>query len=95
MPADRARAEGERVPSRRYRFQIWQGGMVVAEGSGGDSAAVRREAMHYAMMYAQDGPVQIRSRDYEALFGEARASGAEVGEGGACAAGTLFGAGDA
>lgn len=44
----------------RYRFQVWQDGMIVASGSGTDPAAVRREANHYAMMYGQGGPVKVR-----------------------------------
>lgn len=55
---------------REYRFEIWQGRMIVAEGSGGDLDAVRREALHYAMIYAQDGEVQIKSPDFDELFGK-------------------------
>lgn len=55
--------------TRTYSAAIWQDGMMVAQVSGADPEAVRREAMRYAMIYAQDGPVQIRSRDYDALFG--------------------------
>lgn len=55
--------------TRTYSASVWQDGMMVAKVSGADPAAVRREAMHYAAVYAQDGPVQIRSRDYHALFG--------------------------
>lgn len=56
--------------SRQYRFEIWQDGMVVAEGSGSNRDAVRAEAMHYAMVYAQDGRAVIRSPDFADLFGD-------------------------
>ncbi len=42
-----------------YTFEIWQGGIVVAVGSGPDLDAVRGEMLHYAMLYVQDGPIQI------------------------------------
>lgn len=43
-----------------FWFEIVQGGIVVACGSGPDQDAVTREAVHYAAQYLQDGPVQIR-----------------------------------
>lgn len=56
------------IPARpekgRYAFEIWQGGMVVATGLGPDLEAVRREAMHYAMIYGQDGPVVLRCEGF-------------------------------
>ena len=36
-------------------WRIKQDGMIVASGSGAALAA-KREAAHYALMYAQDGP---------------------------------------
>ena len=42
-----------------YEFQIWQGGTIVALGSGADLDAVRRDMLHYAMQYVQDGPIKI------------------------------------
>lgn len=58
------------MSDHEYSAEIWQDGMMVAGVSGADPEAVRREAMHYAMVYAQDGKVEIRSPDYGALFGE-------------------------
>lgn len=43
-----------------WEFSIEQGGLTVAEGSGPDLDSVRREAFHYAMQYAQDGPLILR-----------------------------------
>lgn len=37
-------------------FEVTQGGMTVARGSGPHDSAVA-EATHYALMYGQDGPV--------------------------------------
>lgn len=37
-------------------FEVTQGGMTVASGTGPHDSAVS-EAMHYAMTYGQDGPV--------------------------------------
>lgn len=48
---------------REYEFEIEQDGMVVASGSGSDRDRIRSMAMHYALMYAQDGPVTMRIAD--------------------------------
>lgn len=50
--------KGERP--KLYRFQVRQDGMVVASGSGTDPVAVQREAVHYARVYGQDGPIKVR-----------------------------------
>lgn len=39
-----------------WRFKVFQEGMEVAAGSGPTEESVRREATHYGVMYAQDGP---------------------------------------
>lgn len=44
----------------RYSFEIVQGGVVVVEGDGDNLDDVRREMLHYAMMYVQDGPITIK-----------------------------------
>ena len=41
-------------------FELWQDEMVVASVVSEDRASARREIEHYAMMYGQDGPVEIR-----------------------------------
>jgi hypothetical protein len=44
-----------------WEFEVEQEGLIVAEGSAPDEETARREAMHYAMMYVQDGPdVRVR-----------------------------------
>jgi hypothetical protein len=43
----------------RYRWQIIQGGIVVAEGSGDDLESVKTDMVHYAVQYVQDGPIKI------------------------------------
>lgn len=43
-----------------YWFEIWQGGIVVAEGSGPFLDDVGRDMVRYAVQYVQDGPVEIR-----------------------------------
>lgn len=39
---------------RRKDWEIWQDGMCVAKSSGA------ADAFHYAMIYSQDGPVQLK-----------------------------------
>ncbi len=46
--------EGE----REIEIQVWQGGMMVASAHG-KRAEAEWEAMHYAAVYAQDGPVEL------------------------------------
>ncbi len=43
----------------RDDFEIWQDGMMVAGASATDVADAWREAVHYAAVYGQDGPVEI------------------------------------
>ncbi len=45
---------------QEYEFEVVQDGMVVASAWGRDKARVLAEASHYAAMYAQDGPVELR-----------------------------------
>jgi hypothetical protein len=45
---------------KEYHFEIVQGGLVVAEGSGADLDNLRFEMLHYAMVYVQDGPVLLK-----------------------------------
>lgn len=46
----------------RYDFELWQGGMMVARTSAANREDSLREIQHYAAVYAQDGPVEIRER---------------------------------
>ena len=39
-------------------IEIWQDGMCVAKVSAHEAFAMR-EAAHYAMIYGQDGPVEV------------------------------------
>ena len=43
-----------------YDFEIWQDGLMVAGGSAASFDDAEREARHYAMMYSQDGEVEIK-----------------------------------
>lgn len=43
----------------RDDFEVWQDGMMVASASASDVRNAWREAVHYAGMYGQDGPVEI------------------------------------
>lgn len=43
-----------------YTFEIMQDGLSVVQGSGDDLEQVHRDAMHYAMVYGQDGPFEWR-----------------------------------
>ena len=42
-----------------FRAEIWQDGMMVAVIETPTYADMEREASHYAMMYGQDGPVEV------------------------------------
>ena len=54
MSRDAAPVVGESDVS----YEVWQDGAPVAWSSGPDMEA-RNDAMHYAMMYGQDGPVTV------------------------------------
>lgn len=45
---------------RWYHFEIWQGGICVASGSGPDLHETGREMVRYATQYVQDGPITIK-----------------------------------
>ena len=42
-----------------FEYELWQGGEAVAWVSANTQEAALREITHYAMVYSQDGPVQI------------------------------------
>lgn len=44
-------------------FELWQHGIPVASVSADDRAAAEVEIGHYALMYGQDGPVEIREAE--------------------------------
>lgn len=46
--------------AQEYCFDVTQGGLKVASGSGPNAQDVSREAMHYGMQYAEEGPVDVR-----------------------------------
>lgn len=46
--------------TERYSFEIVQDGIAVVVGGGNDLDDVRREMLHYAMIYLQDGPITIK-----------------------------------
>ena len=46
----------------RFVFTLTQDGMEVARVESDDEARAVREIMHYAMMYAQDGPPCVVDR---------------------------------
>ena len=42
------------------RAEIWQFGVMVACVEGPSRKAIERDVCHYAVQYAQDGPLSIR-----------------------------------
>ena len=38
---------------------------MVASGSGGNREQVHQEAMHYGLVYSQDGPVEVHETESE------------------------------
>ena len=51
-----------------YTFELWQNGVMVASVDGPSLDRARAEIMHYAAMYAQDGPCEIRGADMAKLM---------------------------
>jgi hypothetical protein len=47
----------------RWNFSVEQDGIVVASGDAPTEDGAKREAGHYAMMYAQDGPVKASVKE--------------------------------
>ena len=43
-----------------YRYKLIQDGMVVASVDAPTKELAEREINHYALMYGQDGPVEIK-----------------------------------
>lgn len=56
MATETSNARGE----AEYEYEVWQGDALQAGGSTTDYASAQSEAGHYAMMYAPDGPVEVR-----------------------------------
>lgn len=64
---DRARAQADTTLAQQltagneveYEYEVWQDGVLQAGGRENDYASAKSEANHYAMMYIQDGPVEI------------------------------------
>lgn len=51
-----------KTPKKRkrwYRFELWQDGMVVAAVESYKKTFARNEIDHYALVYGQDGPIEI------------------------------------
>lgn len=43
-----------------YWFEIWQGGVCVADGRGPDAEEMCSEMVRYAQQYVADGPVTLK-----------------------------------
>src|SRR5690606_6836728 len=56
MTTETSNARGE----AEYEYEVWQGDALQAGGSTTDYASAKSEAGHYAMIYAPDGPVEVR-----------------------------------
>ena len=41
-------------------FEVWQNGAMEAGGTTTNAKAALQEADHYALMYGQDGPVEVK-----------------------------------
>ena len=46
--------------AKEYKLEIWQNGEWCAAVDGPDWDRVHADAMHYAFVYGQDGPAEIR-----------------------------------
>src|SRR5690606_8935130 len=56
LTAETSNARGE----AEYEYEVWRGDDLQAGGSTTDYASAQSEAGHYAMIYAPDGPVEVR-----------------------------------
>ena len=45
---------------KQWRAELWQEGVMMACVECRDKLDVEREIHHYALMYSQDGPVEIK-----------------------------------
>jgi hypothetical protein len=45
---------------QEYTYELWQDGIMVAATSAATRKQAHDEIKHYAFMYAQDGPCQVR-----------------------------------
>jgi hypothetical protein len=52
---------------KEYSLSVWQDGMKVASVHGPDFERVHSDAMHYAFVYGQDGPTEIRGIPIEKM----------------------------
>ena len=48
------------MSEREFHLTVWQNDSEVAGVSGADFERVYADAMHYAFVYGQDGPTEIR-----------------------------------
>lgn len=62
------------APSAEIEFEVWQDNQPVAWVSAYSLAEAAREASHYAAVYQQDGPVEVR-RVYRVLVTAAELEG--------------------
>ena len=51
---------------KQYNYNLIQNGMIVASVSSASFKDAEREIQHYALLYAEDGPVRIR-RNYKVI----------------------------
>lgn len=56
------------------KFELWQGGMKVAAVDCPEYHTGLREISHYAMMYEQDGPIELRENSKNTGFRWKRAA---------------------
>jgi hypothetical protein len=48
------------MTDREFEFGVFQGGIMVASAGSRNRDEAFKEAMHYAAIYSQDGPVIVR-----------------------------------
>lgn len=60
-----------------YQFEVWQGDEYQAGGSAMTAHECGAEAAHYAAMYGQDGPIELR------FYERRKISDSALGKGGA------------
>lgn len=49
-----------KISKMKYKYQLFQHGVMVAQIESASEQQAEKEINHYAIMYCQDGPVQIK-----------------------------------
>jgi hypothetical protein len=60
MPKSKARSRSKSKAGEWYRVELWWNGEFAAAVEGKSLKSIEREIAHYAMIYGQDGSLEVR-----------------------------------